>query len=129
MDERGIGTDRLALQRRQQERHGYRHVPMCGGCSLREICDGFHPQYVERWGGDEARPYPGPPIHDPTHFIQQQNKLHYPCTPGPQTSSDAAVGPKPPQPQSLAGIHLTVRPLMIHLNPSQITDHNPRAAS
>jgi MoaA/NifB/PqqE/SkfB family radical SAM enzyme len=64
--------------RRQRERHGYQQVAACGGCALREICDGFHAQYVARWGGGEAVPYPGLPVSDPRHFVRYQNKYHYP---------------------------------------------------
>lgn len=67
----------LEASRRQQQRHQYTHVPACGDCALRNICDGFHRQYVTRWGGGEARPYPGSPIADPRHFIAGQPKLSY----------------------------------------------------
>jgi MoaA/NifB/PqqE/SkfB family radical SAM enzyme len=81
--------------RRQQNRHGYIHVPACGSCAVREICDGFHAQYVTRWGGEEASPYAGPPVTDPRHFIREQNKVEY-DTPGASTAQDdvaAAPGP------------------------------------
>jgi hypothetical protein len=67
--------------RRQQQRHGYQHVPACGQCALRGICDGFHAQYAARWDGDEAIPYLGPLITDPRHFIQHQNKNQYAAAP------------------------------------------------
>jgi MoaA/NifB/PqqE/SkfB family radical SAM enzyme len=67
----------LDAARRQQRRHSYQHVPACAGCALREVCDGFHAQYVARWGGDEARPYASPQVHDPTHFVRNQSKLEY----------------------------------------------------
>jgi MoaA/NifB/PqqE/SkfB family radical SAM enzyme len=63
--------------RRQQRRQGYTHVPACGQCAIREICDGFHAQYVARWGGGEAQPYPGPLVTDPCHFVGRQNKAEY----------------------------------------------------
>jgi MoaA/NifB/PqqE/SkfB family radical SAM enzyme len=63
--------------RRQRERHRYQHVPACGQCALRDICDGFHAQYAARWGGGEAVPYSGPRITDPRHFIQRQYKCQY----------------------------------------------------
>lgn len=63
--------------RRQQQRHGYVHVAGCGGCSLRAVCDGFHAQYVDRWGGGEASPYAGSPTTDPCHFVRHQSKVHY----------------------------------------------------
>jgi hypothetical protein len=56
----------------------YQQVPVCGGCALRKICDGFHAQYAARWGGGEADPYPGPQVTDPRHFIRHQDKYQYP---------------------------------------------------
>jgi hypothetical protein len=41
------------------------------------VCDGFHAQYLAQWGDGEARPYAGPPITDPRHFIREQPKLIY----------------------------------------------------
>ena len=67
----------LPASRRQRERHNYHQVPACDGCAVREICDGFHAQYVARWGGGEAVPYPGPPVTDPRHFIRHQDKYQY----------------------------------------------------
>ena len=67
----------LEAAARQQHRHGYVHVPACSTCALRAVCDGFHPQYVARWGGGEARPYDGPPVTDPCHFVGQQSKITY----------------------------------------------------
>jgi MoaA/NifB/PqqE/SkfB family radical SAM enzyme len=82
----------------QRERHGYQHVPACSDCSLRAICDGFHAQYVARWGGDEAVPYPGPAITDPRHFIRDQLKYRYSpvpagpaCPPGQPASADLSA--------------------------------------
>jgi hypothetical protein len=74
---------------RQQQRHGYSHVPACGQCAIREICDGFHPQYVARWGGAEAQPYPGPLVTDPCHFVGRQSKVEYQAPP-PTADGDAA---------------------------------------
>jgi organic radical activating enzyme len=61
----------------QQERHNYTHVPACENCAIKSICDGFHTQYVTRWGGDEAKPYNGLSIIDPKHFIKYQTKIEY----------------------------------------------------
>jgi MoaA/NifB/PqqE/SkfB family radical SAM enzyme len=69
----------LDASHRQQQRHNYSHVPACESCALRKICDGFHTQYVARWGGDEAKPYDGSPVDDPTHFVKQQRKIRYPA--------------------------------------------------
>jgi MoaA/NifB/PqqE/SkfB family radical SAM enzyme len=68
--------------RRQQARHSYQHVPACGQCALRNVCDGFHAQYAARWGTAEAAPYPGPEVSDPCHFTRHQLKQDYPG-PGP----------------------------------------------
>jgi pyruvate-formate lyase-activating enzyme len=65
----------LHASRRQQERHQYQHLPACGTCALRQICDGFHAQYVARWGGAEATAYPGALVDDPCHFVQDQIKV------------------------------------------------------
>ncbi|NRQ37978.1 radical SAM protein [Nonomuraea sp. NN258] len=94
----------LEASRQQQQRHGYIHVPACNDCALREICDGFHPQYVARWGGEEASPYPGPPVQDPTHFIRGQSKLRYPTT----ASDEAAHRLEELRPGSLADVHRPV---------------------
>jgi len=80
----------LAASARQQQRHGYVQVPACGDCALRAVCDGLHPQYVARWGGDEAKPYAGPLITDPQHFIRQQTKVAY-APLGPQEGDDRHV--------------------------------------
>lgn len=61
--------------KRQQARHNYIHVAACGDCALHPICDGFHAQYVARWGGNEAVPHPGEIVTDPCHFIQRQQKI------------------------------------------------------
>jgi len=77
--------------RQQRERHDYQQAPACGGCALREICDGFHAQYAARWGGGEAAPYPGPLVPDPRHFIRHQDKYQYPAEPdcGPDMSGSS----------------------------------------
>jgi MoaA/NifB/PqqE/SkfB family radical SAM enzyme/GT2 family glycosyltransferase len=81
---------------RQRERHDYHEVSACGGCALRDVCDGFHAQYAARWGGSEAIPYPGPPVADPRHFIRHQDKYQYPpgepgSGPGPSASSSTEL--------------------------------------
>jgi hypothetical protein len=65
----------LRASERQRDRHRYVHVPACDDCAVRAICDGFHAQYVARWGGGEAVPYPGPPVRDPLHFARCQSKV------------------------------------------------------
>ena len=64
----------LEASQRQQQRYGYVHVAACGDCALRAVCDGLHPQYVARWGGDEVVPFKGQPITDPCHFVKIQRK-------------------------------------------------------
>jgi pyruvate-formate lyase-activating enzyme len=78
---------------RQQRRHDYVQVPACSGCAFRVVCDGFHAQYIARWGGAEANPYPGPPITDPCHFVRHQNKLEYHAH---QTSGDSDIAGRSP---------------------------------
>jgi len=67
----------MEASRLQQQRHQYTHVPACDDCAIKSICDGFHAQYLARWGGDEAIPFPGPPITSPRHFISRQTKIEY----------------------------------------------------
>jgi MoaA/NifB/PqqE/SkfB family radical SAM enzyme len=67
----------LQASERQRLRHRYVHVAACENCAVKSICDGFHSQYVERWGGEEARPYLGEIVTDPLHFIQSQRKHSY----------------------------------------------------
>jgi hypothetical protein len=88
--------------RHQRERHNYRHVSACGGCAMREICDGFHAQYVARWGGAEAVPYPGPVVTDPCHFVCHQDKHDYLA---------AASAPPARHDHPSAGGHPAVSPL------------------
>jgi hypothetical protein len=64
-------------------------VPACEDCAVRAICDGFHAQYVARWGGSEAVPYPGPPVRDPLHFAGHQRKVE--CA-APAAAPRAAAG-------------------------------------
>ncbi len=92
----------LAAAQHQQERHHYVHVAACSPCALRDVCDGFHAQYVARFGGDEATPYEGEPITDPRHFVRHQTKLDYRLPDLPSTAPAAT----PPGP--LTGIRLPV---------------------
>ena len=49
---------------------------VCRQCALRDICDGFHGDYVELFGTGEAAPITGVPVIDsPTFYIQQQHKF------------------------------------------------------
>lgn len=61
---------------RAHDQVGYRHVPACGNCDVRLICDGFHGDYVRFIGGDEARPIAvGSPVDDPKFYIRHQLKV------------------------------------------------------
>lgn len=61
----------------QKARHSYVHTEKCQNCAARNICDGFHSQYLARWGAEEAVPYDGELISDPTFYIRQQAKHEY----------------------------------------------------
>jgi len=57
------------------QRNGYRKGELCQSCKLINICDGFHGQYLERFGFSECSPYEGASVIDPTHFLINQRKL------------------------------------------------------
>lgn len=61
--------------REQRARHDYRHAPACRSCAARDICDGLHQQYLERFGDGELRPFDGELLSDPRHFIRSQPVL------------------------------------------------------
>lgn len=63
---------------RQRDRHHYAYAPGCQDCAAKGICDGFHAQYLARFGDDEAMPYSGPAIVDPCHFVGRQQKIEEP---------------------------------------------------
>ena len=55
---------------------GYRYHEACQRCNVREICDGFHGDYADLFGTDEATPITGvPTTRDPTFFIREQEKV------------------------------------------------------
>jgi pyruvate-formate lyase-activating enzyme len=61
---------------RAQSHCGYKYNSACAGCSLRAICDGFHGDYADLFGTDEAaRVSLGQSILDSTQFIRQQKKM------------------------------------------------------
>lgn len=63
-----------ARERAAQECH-YRHPAACTQCALRNICDGFHGDYVDMFGDGEATAVTGyAPVDDPRHFIGRQEK-------------------------------------------------------
>ncbi len=54
----------------------YHYADACSRCSAKQICDGFHGDYAAIFGTDEARPIVDhPPTVDPTHYIQDQDKV------------------------------------------------------
>ena len=54
----------------------YRHHEKCQECALREICDGFHGDYADFYGTDEADPVKDiEPTHNHLHYIQSQDKI------------------------------------------------------
>jgi MoaA/NifB/PqqE/SkfB family radical SAM enzyme len=55
---------------------GYEHVSACNDCSLKSVCDGFHCDYTDLFGSDEAQAIKlGTSITDPRHYIKDQVKL------------------------------------------------------
>ena len=54
----------------QAKKNGSVKEKPCKNCALKKICDGFHSQYVLRYGFKEARPYFGKLITNPIHFMR-----------------------------------------------------------
>ncbi len=53
----------------------YTYDERCSGCSVKEICDGFHGDYSAIFGTDEAEPIAtDTAIRDPRHYISRQVK-------------------------------------------------------
>ena len=74
-EEKYLGDARL----RAHEHCDYRYGEACSACDVREICDGFHGDYADFFGTEEARPVRiGRPVDDPKFFINQQEKSVYP---------------------------------------------------
>jgi pyruvate-formate lyase-activating enzyme len=70
---------RTEARTRARDNLGYRFGPACANCDLRLICDGFHGDYAEFHGTDEARPIKlGRVVDDPTQFIKAQRKVLFP---------------------------------------------------
>ena len=54
----------------------YKHHEACNRCALQNICHGFHGDYAEIFGMDEAEPITDiPTVTDPCHFIKHQIKI------------------------------------------------------
>jgi MoaA/NifB/PqqE/SkfB family radical SAM enzyme len=54
----------------------YRYHEGCQKCSARSICDGFHGDYADLFGTDEATPIVDvAPTQDPCCFIKEQDKV------------------------------------------------------
>jgi pyruvate-formate lyase-activating enzyme len=54
----------------------YQYHDACLGCGLKDTCDGFHGDYADLFGTDEAKPITGmPPVQDPRYFIRHQEKV------------------------------------------------------
>jgi MoaA/NifB/PqqE/SkfB family radical SAM enzyme len=61
---------------RAQGHCGYKYNRACGDCSLRGICDGFHGDYAEMFGTEEATTVSlASRIDDGTSFIRRQKKI------------------------------------------------------
>ncbi len=57
---------------------GYQYGAPCDHCHARAICDGFHGDYVEFFGLEEACPITDISItHDPCRFIREQEKVTF----------------------------------------------------
>lgn len=56
--------------------HPYAKGSACGECSLKGICDGFHKDYAEIFGFDEAQTVTlSGPVYDPCHYSNDQLKV------------------------------------------------------
>jgi wyosine [tRNA(Phe)-imidazoG37] synthetase (radical SAM superfamily) len=66
----------IEARNRSREYCGYRHPEPCMKCDLRTICDGFHGDYLDLYGHEEARPVQlGQEVKDPCHYVNDQAKL------------------------------------------------------
>ncbi len=55
---------------------GYKQYDACGQCNARHICDGFHRDYAQLFGEDEARPITEiSETRDPLLYIRDQEKM------------------------------------------------------
>lgn len=66
-------------RQRARENCAYRFGEKCRECDLRRICDGFHGDYSEMFGTEEARPVRiGEVVDDPLYYTRQQEKVLFP---------------------------------------------------
>jgi len=63
--------------RLRAEKHcGYVYGEQCAECSVKSICDGFHSDYAQTFGTEEAKPIKfAKPVDDPKHYISKQKKI------------------------------------------------------
>lgn len=67
---------REEAQTRARDELHYRYDDACARCALQDICDGFHGDYADLFGTNEAEALTGrPPVHDPKWFIAHQEKV------------------------------------------------------
>ena len=70
---------REEARRRAKDDCGYKYGEACKTCSLRNICDGFHGDYADFFGAEEAKTVSNIPLtDDPKHYIQDQEKVVMP---------------------------------------------------
>jgi len=61
---------------RAEKHTGYRKCETCKNCDIEDICDGFHGDYAEVFGMEEANAIKiGEKIVDPKYFIKKQLKV------------------------------------------------------
>lgn len=61
------------------EKHcNYKFASLCNDCDVKDICDGFHSDYTEAFGLEEAEPIKiGEKITDPKYYIREQLKYKH----------------------------------------------------
>lgn len=63
---------------RAEKHTGYKKCETCKNCDIEDICDGFHGDYAEVFGMDEAKAIEiGEKITDPKFYINNQQKITY----------------------------------------------------
>lgn len=63
-------------RQRAQKDCSYAYGEKCNDCNVKEICDGFHNDYAQFYGTDEALPITDTlVITDPLYFIREQEKV------------------------------------------------------